>query len=72
METGEKLNEWRKRKALSELINDNKYLFNSWRAILYTQKGKKIGYDKSWNSFEQFYFDMNSSYKKRVTLGKTQ
>lgn len=26
MATGEKLNEWRKRKSLSDLINNNKYL----------------------------------------------
>lgn len=70
METGEKLNEWRKRKALSELINDNKYLFNSWRSILYTQKGKKIGYDKSWKSFTQFYLDMSPSYKKGLHLAR--
>lgn len=29
MEIGEKLEEWRKRKSLSDLINNNKYLFNS-------------------------------------------
>nr|DAE35296.1 MAG TPA: hypothetical protein [Caudoviricetes sp.] len=51
MNSGEKIEEWRKRKSLSDLINNNKYLFNSWRAIKYTQKGKDIGHDPSWDSF---------------------
>lgn len=70
MNCGEKLNEWRKRKSLSDLINNNKYMFNSWRAFMYTAKGKKIGHDKSWNTFKQFYEDMHSTYKPGLTLSR--
>ncbi len=70
MEIGEKLEEWRKRKSLSDLINNNKYLFNSWRSFRYTQKGKKIGNDPSWNSFQNFYNDMHGSYKPGLRLSR--
>lgn len=70
MESGEKLEEWRKRKSLSDLINNNKCLFNSWRAFRYTQKGKSIGNDPSWNSFQNFYNDMHDSYKPGLQLSR--
>ena len=70
MTTGEKLNEWRKRKSLSDLINNNKYLFNSWRSIRYTNKGKSIGNDPMWNSFQNFYNDMHDSYKSGLRLSR--
>lgn len=66
----EKLIEWRKRKALSDIKNKNPYIFNSWRAFMYTGKGKKIGHDPSWNDFYQFYNDMHDTYKPGLRLAR--
>lgn len=39
-----------------------RYIFNSWRAILYTKKGKLIGFDDSWKKYDTFYNDVESEY----------
>ena len=70
MKSGEKLEEWRKRKALSDLRNNNKYMFNAWRSFMYTNKGKKIGHCKEWDKFEYFYNDMHSTYKPGLRLSR--
>lgn len=38
-----------------ELKENNPYLFNSWRAILYTEKGRKAGVVNDWRKFPVFY-----------------
>lgn len=44
--------------CLAQLKRNNPYLFNSWRAILYTQKGKKIGCSDEWRNFKTFFDDV--------------
>jgi len=44
------------------------YIFNSWRSILYTEKGKKVGVSDEWRSFEIFYNDVVGSYKNGLRL----
>lgn len=39
-------------------------IYNSWRSIKYTQKGKKVGNSPEWDSFRNFYNDVMPSYKK--------
>lgn len=58
----ERVNEWQKRKAYANVIENNKKFYNSWRSIKFTTKGKKIGYSPEFNTFESFYETMFSSY----------
>lgn len=53
-----------------ELKENNPYLFNSWRAILYTNKGKKAGVEKIWRKFQNFYNDTHSTYKEGLQLSR--
>lgn len=41
--------------SCKELRENNPYLFNSWRAILYTEKGRKAGVVNDWRKFPVFY-----------------
>lgn len=43
-------------------------LINSFRSFRYTKKGKKIGFDPSWNCFENFKNDMEPLYSKDKIL----
>lgn len=56
---------WKKRPDYIADIKDiHPRIYNSWRGIRFTEKGKKIGNDPSWNSFRAFYNDVVSTYKK--------
>lgn len=56
--------------SCSELKKANPYLFNSWRAILYTEKGKRAGVVDSWRKFSTFFEDVHSSYKEGLRLSR--
>lgn len=64
----EKVNEWRKSKSLVNIKEEYPRMFNSWRAFRYTDKGKAAGNDPSWDSFEQFFFDMKDTYQDGYQL----
>lgn len=49
---------------------ENPYIYNSWRAIRYTQKGKKIGNSKEWDDFINFFNDVKGDYKKGLRLAR--
>lgn len=49
----------------ARLREQNPYIFNAWRAMLYTQKGKKAGCSTpEWREFENFYNDVSPSYQE--------
>lgn len=67
-----------------ELKENNPYLFNSWRSILYTEKGRKAGVVNDWRKFPVFYENVvpccyvcncarnnNFSFDEMKILGKT-
>lgn len=56
--------------SCSELKKANPYLFNSWRAILYTEKGKRAGIVDGWRKFSTFFEDVHNSYKKGLRLSR--
>ena len=56
--------------SCKELRENNPYLFNSWRAILYTEKGRKAGVVNDWRKFPVFYEDVHKSYKKGLRLSR--
>ncbi|MEA3280602.1 MAG: hypothetical protein U9Q38_08405, partial [Thermodesulfobacteriota bacterium] len=60
---------WKKRK---DYLGSTKYsyLYNCWRGIRFTNKGKKIGCDDRWEKFKDFYNDMIDSYVSNTKLGR--
>ena len=49
----------------AKLREQNPYIYNSWRSMLYTEKGKKAGCNTpEWREFENFYKDVSPSYKE--------
>lgn len=43
-------------------------VYNSWRAIRFTQKGKRAGCCKEWESFRSFYNDVRPTYQSGLVL----
>lgn len=39
-------------------------IYNVWRCIKFTKKGKKIGHSKEWDNFITFFNDVKDSYNK--------
>lgn len=62
-------NSWHLRK---DYIGDikNPFIYNSWRAIRFTAKGKKSGNSDSWNSYRNFYSDMNETWEKGMHIAR--
>lgn len=40
---------------LCDIKRNNPYIFNSWRGILYTEKGKRVGTSEEWKDFLTFF-----------------
>lgn len=60
---------WKSRKDyVGDLIKEAPYVYNSWRSIMFTQKGKKVGICETWRNFRDFYNDVRPSYKKGLVL----
>ena len=53
---------------LKDIKRNNPYIFNSWRSMLYTDKGKKIGTSEEWKDFLTFFNDVSPTYKKGLIL----
>lgn len=51
-------------KDRNEYIADIKhpYIYNSWRSFKFTIKGKKVGWDDSWNDYRTFHSDVSTTY----------
>lgn len=46
-----------------EIINIKENpLYTSFRAFMYTTKGKRAGVDPEWRNFRKFHHDMQESY----------
>lgn len=43
-------------------------LYNSWRAIRFTEKGKKAGNSEEWNDFRTFYNDVRPFWKEDLVF----
>lgn len=54
--------------SIRQLKIDNPYIFNSWRGLLYTEKGKKAGTSEEWKDFLTFFNDVYPTYKKGLVL----
>lgn len=49
---------------INELRTKYPKIYNVWRCIKFTKKGKKIGHSKEWNDFITFFNDVKDSYSK--------
>lgn len=49
--------------ALVRIKEKNPRIFNSWRSMLYTEKGKKAGCSEEWKDFKTFFDDVSPTYK---------
>lgn len=58
-----------KRKGyIGDIKQENPRIFNTWRSILYNNKGKKAGCSEEWKNFRTFYNDVSPSYKKGLVF----
>lgn len=56
---------WKSRKEyIGDIRKSHPRIYNIWRGIRFTQKGKKIGNSKEWDSFRAFYQDVIGTYKE--------
>lgn len=53
---------------LCDIKRNNPYIFNSWRGILHTEKGKRVGTSEEWKDFLTFFNDVSSTYRKGLVL----
>jgi hypothetical protein len=53
-----------------DYISDIKHprIYNCWRAMLFTKKGKKAGYSNEWKDYRTFYNDVILTYQDGYTL----
>lgn len=49
---------------INELRTKYPRIYNTWRSIRFTKKGKKIGHSEEWNDFITFFNDVKDSYSK--------
>ena len=60
---------WKKSdRYIKDLKDKYPYIFNTWRSILYTEKGKKIGVSEDWRDFKNFVRDVAPTYKKGLVF----
>ena len=60
---------WKSRdNYIGDIKNAHPRIYNSWRAIMTTTKGKAAGHVKEWGSFRTFYNDVVPTYEKGLVL----
>lgn len=56
---------WKNRKDyIYDIVSKYPKIYNSWRSIRFTEKGKKIGCDERWKDFKNFFEDVIPTYKE--------
>lgn len=53
-----------KRGSNAKIKREYPYIFNSWRAIMFSKKYKNIGMTEEWRDFKTFFDDVVGSYEK--------
>lgn len=54
---------WKNRKDYKGYDKSRGSKFNTWRAIVYTQKGRKIGFPEEWKSYDRFDADTKEGWE---------
>jgi len=55
---------WKSRKDYKGYDKSKGSSFNSWRSMVYTIKGKKIGFPKCWKNYDMFVRDIQGEWEK--------
>ncbi len=55
---------WKNRKSYKGYDRSKGGSYNSWRSIIYTAKGNRIGYPVSWRAYKNFLSDINGEWAK--------
>ena len=55
-----------------DYINDirHPYIYNSWRGLMFTIKGKAVGISEEWRDYRAFYNDVFPSYEEGLVLSR--
>ena len=60
---------WKSREDyIGDIREECPKIYNSWRAIKFTEKGKKAGNSKEWDNFRNFYNDVRPTYAEGLSL----
>ena len=60
---------WKSREDyIGDIREECPKIYNSWRAIKFTEKGKKAGNSEEWNNFRNFYNDVRLTYAEGLSL----
>lgn len=60
---------WKKRKDyIGDIRSIHPYIYNSWRGLMFTSKGKAQGISEEWKDFRKFFNDVNKAYEKGKVL----
>lgn len=53
-----------KRGSNAKIKREYPYIFNSWRAMIFSKKGKLAGVSEEWKDFKSFFDDVIGTYEK--------
>ena len=59
---------WKHRKDYKGYDRTKGSLYNTWRSIVYTKKGKQRGFPPHWTTFEAFSSDVGSGWSRGLVL----
>ncbi len=59
---------WKKRSDYKGYDKSKGSSYNSWRSIVYTEKGKKIGFPESWAKYSDFFLDVCDGWEHGMIL----
>lgn len=51
---------------IGDMVKECPKIYNVWRGIRFTKKGKKEGCSEEWKSFKTFYNDVRPTYKNKL------
>lgn len=55
---------WKQRDDyIADLVQECPRIHSSWRAMMFTEKGKKVGHAEEWSNFKTFYKDVRPTYE---------
>lgn len=56
---------WKSRpNYIGDIKDECPRIYNTWRGLMFTDKGKKVGISEEWKSFRNFYNDVRPTYIK--------
>lgn len=56
---------------IGDIVKECPYIYNSWRGMMFTKRGKSQGISDEWKNFRTFYNDVRPTYVKGFTIRRT-